>query len=269
MRACGFISKGAHFARATHRALLSRALTAALIAGVLCLAAASRAFADDRASQPEEDDFSSAPGLEYGDFNEESEEAETTRFFQFGRFFGVSFGLGYEGVTGNRGRLWKPSFPGLDLRFHYWFDFQMALDLGIYTATHTYDAKVRGGVNDVNITWMGFNLKYYLNTRDLSSGITFAGPFLSIGAGSYSKSESTPTNTGVGADKDAKFGFAAGAGLEFAIAPRKTYFQLEGKAHFVRFKDTQSAAFSAPEDGGLPNLSGMLYTFTGSFLFTW
>lgn len=250
--------------------MLRSAVSVLLLAVALTHFNATALAADDRTQQPDEDDFSSTPGLEYGDFNEEAEEAEATRFFQFGRFFGVSFGLNYEGATGNRGRLWKPSFPGLDFRFHYWFDFQLAMELGIYTAGHSYDAPIRGGANDANITWFGFNFKYYIPTRDLSSGITFASPFIAVGAGSYAKSESNPNNVAKAPpDKDAKFGFSAGAGLEFAIAPRKSYFILEGKAHFVHFKDTQSTVFSNEADGGLPDLTGMLYTFTGSFLFTW
>lgn len=39
--------------------------------------------------------------LESAGFNEEEEEAADTAFFQRGRFFGLSAGLGYQGAVGN------------------------------------------------------------------------------------------------------------------------------------------------------------------------
>src|SRR5690348_7039292 len=62
---------------------------------------------EDRTLQPEEDDYKGTPFTEYGDFNDENEEDEDTKFFQSGRFFGVSAGLGFEGATGNRGAIWQ------------------------------------------------------------------------------------------------------------------------------------------------------------------
>ena len=87
--------------------------------------------------QPEEEDFSSSPFTEYGEFNEEQDEAADTKFFQYGRLFGVSLGLGFEGVTGNRGLLWQGGFPMIEMKVHYWFDFNVALDLGFANASST------------------------------------------------------------------------------------------------------------------------------------
>ena len=38
----------------------------------------------DRTNKPEEDDFTQTPYTEYGSFNEEKEEEEDTKFFQYG-----------------------------------------------------------------------------------------------------------------------------------------------------------------------------------------
>jgi hypothetical protein len=71
-----------------------------------------------------------------------------------------------------------------------------------------------------------------------------------------------------GASENA-FGINAGAGLEFTISPKKSYFNLEARLHTPRFKDNNTDAFASPANGGLGNLNGYLYTFTGSILFTW
>ena len=88
--------------------------------------------------QPEEDDFSNTPFTEYGEFNEEADEEADANFFAHGRFFGVSLGLGFEGVTGNRGLLYQGGFPMVNGKIHYWFDFNFALDMDFYFASHFY-----------------------------------------------------------------------------------------------------------------------------------
>src|SRR5438045_3135633 len=72
----------------------------------------------DQTLQPEEDDYSATPFTEYGEFNEEAEEATDQKFFQYGRFFGVSVGLGLDGALGNRAKLWRGGFPMIDFKLH-------------------------------------------------------------------------------------------------------------------------------------------------------
>lgn len=214
----------------------------------------------------DEEDHSGTPYTEYGEFNEDEDEAAEARFYQFGRFFGVSLGLNYEGATGNRGRLWTGGFPGFDFRIHYWFDFNFAMDMGFYTSPHKFDAgPLLGGPNDVRVTAIILNLKYYIETKNLSSGITFVNPYFLGGVGSYTKTQ-TPRDAPTAVDKDTKFGMGLGGGLEFALNPRKVYFGLEGKIHHVPFKDN---SYDGLKNQGLADLSGMLYTFSGNFLFTW
>src|SRR5688572_24009328 len=86
---------------------------------------------EDRTGTPEEDDFSNTPFTEYGEFNEQDDEEAETKFFQYGRFFGVSLAAGYQGVTGNRGIVWKGGLPAIDFKVHCWFDFNTAIQLGL------------------------------------------------------------------------------------------------------------------------------------------
>lgn len=224
------------------------------------------AFAADAAApyktQSDDTEFSETPYTEYGSFNDEAEEDADARFFQYGRFFGVSLGAGFQGVTGNRGRVWKGGFPLIDVKVHYWFDFNFALQMGFSTVSHQYeDANIRG-LTDVTMTRLGVDLKYYFDTRNLAAAISFANPHIMLGIGRYAKTEYNDT-TGI-RDQDSAAGFNAGLGFEFMLKPRKSYVFVESKIHSVRFKDTYTTQLS-----GVPDLTGYFYTFVGGFMFTW
>lgn len=219
----------------------------------------------NKAEQSEEEDYSTTPFTSYGEFHSLADEEADSKFFQYGRFFGVSLGIGAQIVDGNRGALWQGGFPVVDFKLHYWFDFNVALDLGFFTAQQFFQTTAQGlGHVDVNMVHAGVDIKYYLQTRDLSSAISFASPYLLAGVGSFSKTQNS--NAQASQDNDTSLGISLGAGLEFVISPRKTYFQVEGKFHTVTFKDTFTTLFQSV---GVPNLTGNFYTVTGGLLFVW
>jgi len=220
----------------------------------------------DRSQQSEEDDYLNTPFTQYGEFNEEENEAQETRFFQHGRFFGLSLGGGYQGVTGGRGLLYQGGFPVFDFKLHYWFDFNLALDLGFFTASHYVDTNVGGaGHIDINMVRFGVDLKYYFDTKDLSAPITAANPYILVGIGSLSKTQNYANQGGTTAG-ESSLALSGGMGLEFAISPRRTFFELEAKIHSARFQDTYTTLYQSV---GIPNLTGVFYTVTGNILFVW
>lgn len=215
---------------------------------------------------PEEEDFSGTPFTEYGEFNEQSDEEEDTKFLQYGRLFGVSLGLGYQIVDGNRGALWEGGFPVVDFKVLYWFDFNFSIDLGFGTALHRYFAN-SGGLGNVDVTMfkLFLDVKYSIDTHNLAAPLSFASPFLLIGTGSIAKTEISQTKGTT--ETDASIGLFLGAGLEFVLKPKKLYIQLEGKALISVFKDTYTSKFSTGD--GLADLTGNFYTITGNVVFTW
>ncbi|MBY0472652.1 hypothetical protein K2X30_15915 [bacterium] len=219
----------------------------------------------DPTKVPEEDDYKQTPYTGFGDFNGEDEEAAATKYFQYGRFFALSLGLGFESVSGNRGALWQGGFPLVELKAHYWFNFNFALDLDFYNVGHFYPS-ASGPNTTVKMSYLGANVRYYFDTKNLPAGVTFASPFISIGGGSYSKTE-TSGSTAAGTP-DSAFGFAAGGGFEFVASPHSVYVVLEGKVHFVTFTDTQNQT-STSSGATLPDLTGEFYTGTLSVMFTW
>jgi len=235
-------------------------------------AASSASGAGGRTTQPEEDDYKQTPYTSFGEFGDD-DEAEDTKFFQYGRFFGVSLGLGYEGAMGNRGSLYTGGLPAFSVRVHYWFDFNFALTLGIYSAKHQYMGyrTTTGGTtadkSDVTIFEFGSELRYYFDTRDSTAPITFAGPFLMVGLGSYAKSENAITAPDSVA-KDSTLGLSFGAGLEFPLKPRKVYLDLESKFHAVSFND-DGLSVTTSGNKVVNDTSGMLFTIMASVLFTY
>lgn len=253
---------------------ISRRAPATAIAPLLLLAVfafgggAARAADGGKAAVPEEEDFTPTPFTEYGQFDDEEDEEAETKFFQYGRFYGVSLGSGMSGALGNRGKLWKGGFPVIDIRAHYWFDFQFALDLGFTTVNHYYETTDASGENRVNVAFqrIGVDFKYYFDTKDLSAPISFTNPHLALGIGSFTKTEASffrPAET----DADGALGISMGAGVEFVLSPRRSYLQLEGRLHSINFKDTRTDRFL--DANGLDDLTGMFYSAGLNLLFTY
>ncbi len=246
----------------------SIAAVLAALCGVLFvpgLAQSEETKAESKTLKPEEEDFSHSPYTEYGEFNEQREEDELTRFFQYGRFFGVSIGSGFSGVTGNRGALYQGGAPLYDFKIHYWFDFNFALQFGFSSATHFLESSSLGHV-DVTLVRAGADFKYYLPTKDLSAAVSFSNPYLLLGALNVTKTDSNAQEGTV--ENDAGLGFTAGAGLEFVVSPGKTYFTLEGKYQLVTFKDTFTTEFRS-DSTPVADLTGDFFLVTASLLFTW
>jgi hypothetical protein len=203
-----------------------------------------------------------SPYLEYGDFNMAEEENQDALYFQYGRFFGVSLGLGYQTATGNRGALYDPAIPRFDIRIHYWFDFNFAMDLGVFFANHSFNLETTS--YQTKFIGFGVHLKYYFDVRDSSAALSFANPFLEGGIGQWSESQ---THTGVTIpDTDSSLSVDFGGGLEFPIVYKKTYFIVEALYHTQSFNDSKDTETYVSR---VPNLNGGFFTLMGHFMFVW
>src|SRR5690606_15210295 len=90
--------------------------------------------------------------------------------------------------------------------------------------------------HDWNLFSYGAELRYYIDTKDATAPVTFAGPFVLVGVGNYMKSENdilAPDDVA----KDSSLGLSFGVGLEFPLKPRKSYLNLEAKFISVSFND--------------------------------
>lgn len=204
-----------------------------------------------------------SPYLDYGDFNSSDEEDADTLYFQYGRFFGVSLGLGYETATGNRGLVYNAAFPRFDFKIHYWFDFNWAMSMGIWFASHDFDED--NTVTTAKLIGYYVDLKYYFDVRDASAALSFSNPYLLLGVGAISKTESSGNTIEGGTDSSLSMSF--GTGLEFPISYKKTYFLVDLRYWTQSFQDTNSSDFQ--ESRGAADLSGGFFTVMAHLMFTW
>lgn len=203
----------------------------------------------------------SSPYLNYGNFDMDDDEDAQTLYYQYGRFFGISLGAGFQTALGNRGRLYQAAFPRVDFKIHYWFDFQTSLVMNLMFANHSFN--YNNQTADVNLLGYGIDIKYAFDVKNSSAPIAFSNPYVFIGAGALSKMQTS--SSGSATESDGSFSFNLGGGLEFPIVLRKTYFLLEARYFTQNFYDSNEDIY-APR---APDLRGGFFTVGGHLLFTW
>jgi len=172
--------------------------------------------------------------------------------------------MGSQSATGNRGSLWQTSFAMYELKLHYWMTPHLALELGGSTASNSYDTTVSNlGHVDTRMVHVGLNAKYYFELQNIASSLGFMSPYVLVGGGSFTKTENSLAMQTQ--DSDSSLGVTVGAGLKFAVVPRRAFVELEAKLNSVSFKDTNTTRYSAI---GLSDMSGQFFNVTGSFLVT-
>ena len=187
-----------------------------------------------------ESDDSYDPFADYSEFDEASEEEADINFFRNGRFFTLGFIGGYRSLTETLGDIYAPA-PTFGIFLSYFFDLRFAMQLAFVTGDHTIDftspagTRVRG---TASLTQMGFDLKYYLNTQNVTRGLAKLNPYF---IGGFSQVYRTATVTGQSAfSKEGALGFDVGAGMEVPMLRNKMYLGFQATYHLVSFKDENS-----------------------------
>jgi hypothetical protein len=196
----------------------------------------------------------------FQDFNEDLEATqvmEDERFYRYARFFGVNIGLGFTTFTDNRGIAYTDSHPSFSFSLVYFMNFQNAFVLGIEHSKHTMilDTYVRGspsqiiGVVETSMLRPFFGFRYYLDTSDLGTAITYSNPYL-VGRVEYWYQTNVFTERSSLSDKSGGgLGTGIGFGLEFPIEFKKTYTNIEFLYHRVNFFDKYTQDYAQIPDG--------------------
>lgn len=249
----------------------------------------------DQVLQEVEDDMTLGNDI-FTDFNEDLESAqvlEDERFYRYGRFFSVNLGGGFTTFTGNRGQAYDDNPPTFHLSLNYFLDFQKAITLGVEYSKHSMvlDTKVNGYPNNdkiglvvTDMTRVFVGYKYYIDTTDLGTAITYSNPHF-IGRLEYwyqtNKFEDTK-NQGTNAipkQKGGGIGTGIGVGLEFPVELKQSYISVEALFHVVNFFDkyTQDYRRKVKPDGtfdpdspyGYEDLTGNVMSLIVTYNFTW
>lgn len=201
------------------------------------------------------------PFTDYSEFDEESDEEADINFFRNGRFFTIGLAGGSRGFTGNFADAYG-SGPTFGIFLSYFFDLRLALSLGFQTGDHPVGFSVNNGsktyTGNVSMTAMNFDLKYYLNTQNVTRGLADLNPYLLAGVGQFYR---TYTISGLdGFSRDATMGFDVGAGLEIPLMRKKAYLGIQAAYHYVNFSDENKSYIDGSEKLD-KNLTGDFYDF--------
>ena len=178
------------------------------------------------------------PFTDYSEFEEESDEEADINFFRNGRFFTLGIAGGYRGFTGNFADIYQGA-PNFGLFLTYFFDLRLAMSLGFQTGDHavlfTSNNSSNTYTGNVSITQINVDLKYYLNTQNVTRGLADLNPYIVGGFGQFYR-----TYTLSGLDtyaRDNTMGFDLGAGVEIPLMRKKAYLGLQATYHLVEFSD--------------------------------
>ena len=239
----------------------------------------------DQVLQEVEDDITVGSDI-FSDFNEDLESAqvlEDERFYRYGRFFSVNVGGGFTTFTGNRGKAFEDNNPTFHLSVNYFLDFQNAITLGVEYSKHTMvlDTEVNSfqdngplGAVTQDMTRVFVGYKYYIDTTDLGTAITYSNPHF-IGRLEYwyqtTKFLDQPSLPN---DKGGGIGTGIGMGLEFPIELKKSYISVEALYHVVNFYDKFTQDYAQvpgnPDSTyGFDDLTGNVMSLIFTYNFTW
>lgn len=204
------------------------------------------------------------PFADYSEFDEAQEEEADINFFRNGRFVTVGFMGGMRGFTEGMGTMYQTS-PGFGLYLSYFFDLRFALQFSFLTSDHKFQIKSnQSGVRqtgNIGITSFCLDMKYYLNTQNVTKGLAKFNPYLIAG---FARIDRTTNLSGIsGFGKEGAMGFDLGAGIELPMLRNKMYFGGQAMYQLVNFQNenTMVTFYTGDRTGKYPN--GDTYTFLG------
>jgi len=258
---------------------------------VLCAPGILRAQSTDQLMHEMEDDTNIGGDI-FSDFNEDLESAqvlEDERYYRYGRFFSVNVGGGITTFTGNRGKAYDDNPPTLHLSTNYFLDFQKVVFCGVEFSKHTMvlDTVVNGHpdlgplgavVSDMTRFFVGY--KYYLDTTDLGTAITYSNPHFILRGEYWYQTIRFIDQRSLPRDKGGGLGSSVGVGLEFPIELKKSYVSVQGLYHVVNFHDKYTQDYRKavnPQTGaalpgakyGYDDLTGNVLSLIVTYNFTW
>lgn len=248
------------------------------------LSAIAQSF-EDQVIDNMNDDISLGGDI-FNNFNEDAESkqvAEDEKFYRYGRFYSFNIGLGFTTFTGNRGDAYKDDHPTFNLSFTYFFDFKNAFVMGVQYSRHTMilDTPTRkfedvdNGVGTVETSFLRpfFGYRYYADTSNLSSAISYANPYFTLLFEYWYQTNKFP-EINKEPQKGGGIGVGMGMGFEFPIEVKHSYWGVEFLLHQVAYFDRNTSDYEKvpnnPESThGYKDLNGPAISVMISYDISW
>lgn len=229
----------------------------------------------------DEDDISLSGDI-FTDFNEELDASKITedeRYYAYGRFFSFNIGLGLTNFTGNRGIAYENDPPSYGIGLHYFMDFHSAFGIGVEYSKHHFfiEQPVHAynpdppGLIEVGMLRTFFSYRYYVDTANLGTAITYSNPYLTSRLEYWYTTNKFVDQTDLPNKSGGGLGFGLGGGLEFPIAFRESYINIEFLYHTVNYFDkyTQDYRPVTGSNYGYDDLTGDAYSTMIYFVLGW
>lgn len=237
----------------------------------------------------EEDDLNIGGDI-FNDFNEDLDSTqimEDERFFKYGRFFSFQLALGLTTFDGNRGTAYENDPPSYGIGVNYFLDFQTSFGMGLEYSKHHFfldepvnayevptDSGFTGvGLVDVSMLRVYFSSRYYIDTSDLGTAITYANPYLTMRLEYWYVTNKFRDQEGrIPNDAGGGLGLGIGGGLEFPIKLKESYIGVEALYHSIAFHDKYTQNYRPLPTGngfGFEDLTGGVYTLMVSYVMSW
>ena len=181
------------------------------------------------------------PFTDYSEFQDTTTEEADIYFFKHGRLLSLGMLGGMRMLTQKLGSHTRPSFT-VGGFFSFFFDMRFALQFHYTTGIHPFrsleleldDPNRERFVSEMLLSQIGFDIKYYLNTQNITQGLASFNPYFIIGGSSITRRIKF-RNEGTFADTKKIFGFHGGIGIEFPLTLNKVFFGIEAQYQFVKF----------------------------------
>jgi lipid-A-disaccharide synthase-like uncharacterized protein len=188
-----------------------------------------------------EGDDSYDPFTDYSEFEDAAEEEADINFFRNGRFFTLGFTGGARAFTSVYGEVFDPgALFGLSIT--YFFDLRFALQFSYTSSDHTMyiPTPTDPATGNVSLTGFSFDLKYFMNTQNVTRGLASLNPYLVLGFTSFNRTVSFSSEPDP--IQDGNMGFDMGIGIEIPMLRNKMFFGAQFCYHYANFVDENQQA---------------------------
>ncbi len=230
----------------------------------------------------DEDDLNVGGDI-FNDFNEDIENTqvmEDERFYRYGRFFSFQVSLGLTAFNGNRGDAYQNDHPSYGMGVFYFSDFSNCFGMGFEYSKHhmfvdfpTDSFPEPPGFIQVNILRTYFAYRYYIDTSNLGTAITFANPYFTGRMEYWYVTNKFVDLRNQGDDTGGGLGFGFGGGFDFPIKLKESYVNVQFLVHNVNFHDKHVQSYRPPESNpngpGYDDLTGNAFTTFAGYVLSW
>lgn len=180
------------------------------------------------------------PFSDYSEFDQDSDEEADVNFFRNGRLLTLGLAAGPRQFTGNMSSVYG-SGPNFGIQISYFFDLKTALGVGIMTGDSSLKFSTLSGnttnnySGNVSFTSINFNLKYFMNTQNVTKGLADINPYI---LGGFSQWYRTVTIAEFNSQsRENVMGADLGIGVEIPLMRRKAFLGLQATYHYINFAD--------------------------------